>query len=51
MVADMLLGRFRTYSEASADPMGFFRFSQPALWINDSWKVNKRLVRNRLPRR
>ena len=28
-LADALLGNFRTYSEASADPMGFFRFSNP----------------------
>jgi hypothetical protein len=27
---------FRTYSEASADPMGFFRFSQPGAFVQDS---------------
>jgi hypothetical protein len=42
-VADMLLGNFRTYSEASSDPMGFFRFSQPGAFIQDSWKVNRKL--------
>jgi len=42
-LADTLLGNFRTYSEASADPMGFFRFSQPAAFIQDSWRVNRKL--------
>ena len=26
-LADALLGNFRTYNEASADPVGFFRFT------------------------
>jgi hypothetical protein len=42
-LADMLLGNFRTYSEASADPMGFFRFSQPGAFIQDSWRVSRKL--------
>jgi len=42
-LADALLGNFRTYSEASADPMGFFRFSQPGAFIQDSWRVNRKL--------
>jgi hypothetical protein len=42
-LADTLLGNFRTYSEASADPMGFFRFSQPAAFIQDSWRVSRKL--------
>ena len=42
-LADALLGNFRTYSEASADPMGFFRFWQPGAFIQDSWKVNQHL--------
>ncbi len=42
-LADALLGNFRTYGEASADPMGFFRFSQPGGFIQDSWRVNRKL--------
>jgi hypothetical protein len=42
-LADALLGNFRTYSEASADPLGFFRFSQPGAFLQDSWRVNRRL--------
>jgi hypothetical protein len=42
-LADALLGNFRTYNEASADPVGFFRFWQPGAFVQDSWKVNQRL--------
>jgi hypothetical protein len=42
-LADALLGNFRTYNEASADPVGFFRFTQPEAFIQDSWKVNNKL--------
>jgi hypothetical protein len=41
--ADALLGNFRTYSESSIDPVGFFRFTQTEAFVNDSWKVNSRL--------
>jgi hypothetical protein len=42
-VADALLGNYRNYTEASNDPTGFFRFSQPEAFIQDSWKVSKKL--------
>jgi hypothetical protein len=42
-LADALLGNFRNYSEASADPYGFFRFSQTEAFIQDSWKVSSKL--------
>jgi hypothetical protein len=42
-LADALLGNFRTYSEASADPMGFFRFSQPGAFVQDSWRATRKL--------
>ncbi|MBV9927599.1 MAG: carboxypeptidase regulatory-like domain-containing protein [Acidobacteria bacterium] len=42
-LADALLGNFRTYSESSLDPMGFFRFTQTEAFVNDSWKVTPRL--------
>jgi hypothetical protein len=40
--ADALLGNFRTYSESSIDPLGFFRFTQTEAFVNDSWKVTPR---------
>ena len=42
-VADMLLGNFRTYSEASDDPVGFFRFNQYEAFASDNWRVSNRL--------
>ncbi len=42
-LADALLGNFRSYTEASADPVGFFRFTQPMAFVQDSWKVNRKL--------
>ena len=41
--ADALLGNFKSYTEASADPVGFFRFSQPEAFVQDSWKINSKL--------
>lgn len=43
VLADALLGNFRTYQEASADPTGFFRFWQPGAFVQDSWKVRRNL--------
>ncbi len=42
-VADMLLGNFYNFNEAATDPTGFFRFSQPGAFVQDSWKVTRRL--------
>ncbi len=42
-LADMLLGNFRTYSEAENDPIGFFRFTQIEAYVSDTWKVHPRL--------
>jgi hypothetical protein len=42
-LADALLGNFRSYSEASADPVGFFRFTQPEFFVQDSWKISPKL--------
>ena len=41
--ADALVGNFRTYSEASDDPIGFFRFKQYDAYVSDSWKLHPRL--------
>ncbi|HZS56717.1 MAG TPA: carboxypeptidase regulatory-like domain-containing protein [Bryobacteraceae bacterium] len=42
-LADALLGNFRSYTEASSDPVGFFRFTQPMAFVQDSWNVNRKL--------
>jgi hypothetical protein len=42
-LADALIGNFRSYTEASADPVGFFRFTQPMAFVQDSWKVSRKL--------
>ncbi|MFT3744802.1 MAG: TonB-dependent receptor [Pyrinomonadaceae bacterium] len=41
--ADALLGNFRTYTEASYDPFSRFRFAQREAFVNDSWRVSKKL--------
>jgi hypothetical protein len=41
--ADALLGNFRTYSEASNDPLGLFRFSQFETYISDTWRARRNL--------
>jgi hypothetical protein len=42
-MADAFLGNFQSYSEASADPMGHFRFNQIEGFIQDNWKVSRKL--------
>jgi TonB-dependent Receptor Plug Domain. len=42
-LADAFLGNFNSYSEASADPMGHFRFTQPEAFVADSWKATRKL--------
>ncbi|MCC6164655.1 MAG: TonB-dependent receptor [Acidobacteria bacterium] len=42
-VADMLLGNFRTYGEASADPVGFFRFTTYQAFVSDTWRIRDNL--------
>lgn len=41
--ADALLGNFQSYTEASADPVGHFRFSQPEAFVQDTWKASRNL--------
>src|SRR5262245_13362100 len=41
--ADALLGNFQTYQEFSIDPIGFFRFNQIEAYVNESWRVNRKL--------
>jgi hypothetical protein len=42
-LSDAALGLFRTYQEAQSDPLGFFRFWQTGVYLQDNWKVNSRL--------
>jgi hypothetical protein len=39
--ADVLLGNFRTYSEAQSDPVGFFRFWQYEAYASDNWRLGR----------
>lgn len=41
--ADALLGNFRSYSEGADDPIGLFRFTQPAAFVSDNWRVTRNL--------
>jgi hypothetical protein len=43
-LADALMGNFQTYTEADYDPMGFYRYTEPAAYIDDSWKVSRNLT-------
>ena len=42
-LADALLGNFSSYTEASADPTGHFRFNQPEAFAQDTWKATRNL--------
>jgi hypothetical protein len=45
-LADALLGNFSSYNEASYDPMGKYRYTQPGAFIDDAWQVNRKLSIN-----
>ncbi len=40
--ADALLGNFQSYTEASDDPIGHFRFTEVEAYVYDSWKATRR---------
>src|SRR5260370_2998846 len=42
-LSDALLGNFQIYTEAAYDPMGKYRYTEPAGFISDSWKATRRL--------
>jgi hypothetical protein len=42
-LADAFLGQFQSYTEANADPVGHFRFSQPEVFVQDTWKAARKL--------
>jgi hypothetical protein len=41
--ADALMGNFQTFSQQSADPIGFFRFNDIEGYASDSWKLTHKL--------
>jgi hypothetical protein len=45
-LADALLGNFNSYTEAQYDPMGKYRYTQPGAFIDDTYKVTRRLSVN-----
>jgi len=42
-LADALLGNYYTYNEAAYDPMGHYRYTEPSLFLTDTWKASRRL--------
>ena len=42
-LADAFIGNFQSYSEASADPVGHFRFNQVEWFAQDQWKATRKL--------
>jgi hypothetical protein len=45
-LADALTGNFNTYTEAQYDPMGYYRYTEPSAFIDDTWKVFRKLSLN-----
>lgn len=41
--ADALMGNFQTLRQQSADPVGHFRYNDFEVYVNDSWKVSRKL--------
>jgi len=41
--ADALIGNFASFTQQSADPIGFFRFNDIEGYASDSWKITHRL--------
>jgi len=42
-LADVVTGNFSSYTEAQNDPVGFYRFSQHSAFIQESYRVSRRL--------
>jgi len=41
--ADALMGNFQSFTQNSANPIGFFRFNNLSGFVVDNWKVNSKL--------
>ena len=46
VVADAVLGNFYTYTEAGSFRQGWYRFTQVEPYVQDDWKVSRRLTVN-----
>jgi len=42
-LSDALLGYYQIYTEAAYDPMGKYRYTEPAAFVSDSWKATRKL--------
>lgn len=42
--ADALLGNYNTYSQYSADPVGHFRFNDWGTYLEDNWRVTRKVT-------
>ncbi|MGH9581784.1 MAG: carboxypeptidase regulatory-like domain-containing protein, partial [Bryobacteraceae bacterium] len=40
-LSDALLGNFNSYTEAQYDPIGYYRYWEPAAFFDDSWKARR----------
>jgi hypothetical protein len=45
-LADALLGNFNSYTEDQYDPIGYYRYTEPSAFIDDTWKVTPKLSLN-----
>jgi Carboxypeptidase regulatory-like domain/TonB-dependent Receptor Plug Domain len=45
-LADALLGNFNSYTEAQYDPIGYYRYTEPSVFVDDTWKVSRKLSVN-----
>jgi len=45
-LADALMGNFQTYTEAAYDPMGRYRYTEPGVFLEDTWQASRRLSVN-----
>jgi hypothetical protein len=41
--ADALMGNFQSFTQSSANPIGFFRFNNLSAFVVDNWKVSPKL--------
>ena len=42
--ASVLMGIMTSYQEATSKPYGFYRFTNLEGYVQDNWRVNKRLA-------
>jgi hypothetical protein len=45
-LSDALTGNFQSYTEAAYDPMGHYRYTEPAAFVDEAWKVSRNLSIN-----